>query len=201
MPWESRSCSASQHIPRILRNPKAPYRILKSPPTVSVLTQTVPVYNFPSYCLKIRFNIIPFLHLGDLFPWGFLTSRACLCFQCSCPLVHLYSTFQIHPFFVPCVVPKYSSSLKLRISLCTILIFYGEVLLAPRQTPSSRTTHCRLSATTYSIYLQLPSISAGYFLYQQPEEAPCRVTRDPFNMELSWRFIIYLDITCILNKI
>jgi hypothetical protein len=38
---------------------------------VSVLSQTVPVYNFPSYFLKFHFNIIPFLHLGDLFPSGF----------------------------------------------------------------------------------------------------------------------------------
>ena len=36
--------------------------------------------------------------------------------------------------------------------------FYGEELLAPRPTPSWRTTPCRLSATAYSIYSQLPSM-------------------------------------------
>jgi len=36
--------------------------------------------------------------------------------------------------------------------------FYAEELLQPRRTPSWRTTPCRLSATAYSIYSQLPSI-------------------------------------------
>jgi hypothetical protein len=36
--------------------------------------------------------------------------------------------------------------------------FYGEELLAPRPTPSWRTTTCRLSQTAYSRYLQLPSM-------------------------------------------
>jgi hypothetical protein len=37
--------------------------------------------------------------------------------------------------------------------------FHGEALLAPRPTPSWRTTPRRLFATAYSIYSQLPSIS------------------------------------------
>jgi len=36
--------------------------------------------------------------------------------------------------------------------------FYGEDLLAPRQTPSWRTIPCRLPTTAHSIYSQLPSI-------------------------------------------
>jgi hypothetical protein len=36
--------------------------------------------------------------------------------------------------------------------------FYGEELLAPRPTPSWRTTLCRLSVTVQSIYSQLPSV-------------------------------------------
>jgi hypothetical protein len=59
------------------------------------------------------------------------------------------------------------------------LIFYGEELLAPRPTPSWRTTPCRLSATAYSIYLQLPSISGGRLLHPQPEDAPCRGDKGP----------------------
>jgi hypothetical protein len=43
----------------------------------------------------------------------------------------------------------------------TGLSFYGEELLAPPQPQSCRTTPCRLSATAYSKYSQLPSISAG----------------------------------------
>jgi len=36
--------------------------------------------------------------------------------------------------------------------------FFGEELLAPRQTPRWRATPCRLSTTAYSIYSQPPSI-------------------------------------------
>jgi hypothetical protein len=39
--------------------------------------------------------------------------------------------------------------------------FYDEGLSAPRPTPSWRTTPCRLSATAYSIYSQLPSVAGG----------------------------------------
>jgi hypothetical protein len=56
----------------------------------------------------------------------------------------------------------------------TMLLSYGEGLLAPRPTPRGKTTPCRLSATAYSIYSQLPSISEGLILYPQPEKALCR---------------------------
>jgi len=42
-----------------------------------------------------------------------------------------------------------------------LLFFYGEELLAPSQTPSSRTTPYRLSATAYSIQSQELCISGG----------------------------------------
>jgi hypothetical protein len=54
------------------------------------------------------------------------------------------------------------------------LISYGEELLAPRPTPSRRTTPFRLSATAYSIYSQLPFIPGGLLLHLEPEDAPCR---------------------------
>jgi hypothetical protein len=50
-------------------------------------------------------------------------------------------------------------------------IFYGWVLLA--QSPSWSTTQCRLSATAYSVYLQLPSVYGVSLLYLQPEDVPC----------------------------
>jgi hypothetical protein len=59
----------------------------------------------------------------------------------------------------------------------TNLFFYGEELLAPRQ--SWRTTPCRLSATAYSVYSQLPSISGGHLLHPQPEDTPCRGDKGP----------------------
>jgi len=51
------------------------------------------------------------------------------------------------------------------------------------QPPSWTTTPCRLSATAYSIYSQLPSISGGRPLHPQPEDALCRGDRDPHNMK------------------
>jgi len=47
-----------------------------------------------------------------------------------------------------------------------------------------RTTPCRLSATAYSIYSQLPSASGCRLLHPQPEDAPCRPDRLP--SVISW---------------
>jgi hypothetical protein len=56
-----------------------------------------------------------------------------------------------------------------------------EGLLAPRPTPSWRTTHCRLSATAYSIYSQLPSVSGGLPSIRNLRTRHAVVTRDPPN--------------------
>jgi hypothetical protein len=67
----------------------------------------------------------------------------------------------------PCTCPytepyqRTSPGPRLCIVVCNLVIFYGEKLLAPFPNPSWRTTPCRLSATAYSMYSQLPSISAG----------------------------------------
>jgi hypothetical protein len=60
-----------------------------------------------------------------------------------------------------------------------IYFFYGGGLLDPTQPPSWRATPCQLSATAYSIYSQLPSISGGHLLYSQPEDASCRGDKGP----------------------
>jgi len=50
------------------------------------------------------------------------------------------------------------------------------------QPPSWRTTFSRLSATAYSIYLHLPSISGGRLLHPQPEDALYRGDTDAHDM-------------------
>ena len=46
-PWEANRFSASQEIPRILRNPKIYDRVYKCPPPVPVLSQITPGHALP----------------------------------------------------------------------------------------------------------------------------------------------------------
>jgi hypothetical protein len=56
--WQAASCSATQELPSILRNPKVHHHIHKSPPLVPILKQINPLHAIPSYLSKIQFNII-----------------------------------------------------------------------------------------------------------------------------------------------
>jgi hypothetical protein len=62
------------------------------------------------------------------------------------------------------------------------LMFYRERMLAPRLTPGWWTTHCLMSAATYSMYSQLPSIAGGRPSNHNLRTRLIVVTGDPPNM-------------------
>jgi hypothetical protein len=68
------------------------------------------------------------------------------------------------------------------ITFCNKVIFSVRICWLHAQLQSWRTTPCVLSATAYSIYSQLHSISGGRLLHPQPEDVPAVVTRDPLNI-------------------
>jgi len=74
--------------------------------------------------------------------------------------------------------------------------FYGEELLAPRPTPSWRISPCRLSATAYAIYSQLPFIMVtvpppSYFssLWEYFVWMACKTMRYILNISSAYRFV------------
>jgi hypothetical protein len=56
--WEAANCAPTQELPSILWNPKAHYRVHKSPAMVPILNQINPIHTIPSYFSKIHFNIV-----------------------------------------------------------------------------------------------------------------------------------------------
>jgi hypothetical protein len=55
-PWEANSHSASQEIPRLLRNPKVHYHVHKGQLMVPIHSQVNTLHTFSPYIPKIQFN-------------------------------------------------------------------------------------------------------------------------------------------------
>jgi hypothetical protein len=79
------------------------------------------------------------------------------------------------------------------------LICYGEELLTRRPNPKLEDLPMSASATAYSIYSQLHSISGGRLLHPQSEDAPCRGYKGPTH---TWRrkILIYIYICQVENS-
>jgi hypothetical protein len=106
--WKAANCAVTQELPSILWNPKVHYRVHKSPPLASVLSQidsvSIPLHPISS---KIHFNILWYFSCG--FPtnilYAFLFSPSC---YMPCPS---------HP---ACLTYKIKSSISVFSSLLTL---------------------------------------------------------------------------------
>jgi hypothetical protein len=76
---------------------------------------------------------------------------------------------------------------RLFVVFCNMVIFYGEVLLAPHPTP--KLEDHPLSAVRDCIFAATVQIRRP-FLHPQPEDAPCRGDRDPLIMGIRMCFTI-----------
>ena len=197
--WEANRFSASQEIPRILWNPKAHYRIRTCPATCtySEPARSSPYPQHPTSWRSVLILSSP-LRLGvlsGLFPSGFPTETVytplLFLIRATCT-VHLILLYLIRAILDEvyrslcsslCSFPHFlviSSlfSLGPRLFMWTfrnMIGFYSEELLGPH--PIWRTATCRLSATAYSMYSQLPSTL---------KTATCRGDRDPLITDIKY---------------
>jgi hypothetical protein len=86
-------------------------------------------------------------------------------YKCPPPVSILSQLIPVHTptsHFLKCFLGRTKISIQVRGFVCEYFVtkirFQGEKLLAPRPTPKLEDHPCRLSATAYSIYSQLPFI-------------------------------------------
>jgi len=91
--WEANRSSATQEIPRILRNPKVHYRIHNSPPPVPMVSQSNPVHGSQYRCLNILSSPLRPCFPSGLFPSGLPTKTLYVPLTCHMPRPFHYSWF------------------------------------------------------------------------------------------------------------
>jgi hypothetical protein len=126
------------------------------------------IQSIPSHPISLRSTLILRNQLrlslpSGLFPSGFPTN--------------ILYPFLFSPF-VLYILPT-SPVPRLHVRFRNKFIFTVRSCWPHAQPPSWMITPCRLPATAYSIYSQLPSIPGGCLLPPQPEDAPCRGDRRP----------------------
>jgi hypothetical protein len=155
-------------VPTYLLTYLRSWALLEEPPIVQ------PLENFPAFCGTRRFNTAFTRALHWSLSWA-ISIQSTSSHPISLTKSH------VHFLSLRSSIQGIRPGPRLLVYFRNRLIFYGEELLAPR--PTRRTTACRLSATAYSIYSQLPFISGGRLLHPQPEDALCHGEKDPSNMD------------------